>query len=75
MKIIKSITFAFPSSTNAGILGFSKTGCFHIEVTYINIENSGQCKTFMPHNAEGFESKSDVDLLTQFAETEGEERK
>lgn len=72
MKIYKAITFAYANSPNAEILGFAKIGCFHIEVTYINIEDSGQCKTFMPHNAEGFENQFNLDLLSQFEETEGE---
>ena len=72
MKIRKEITYSYPTSPNAKELGFYKTGCFNISVTYLDIEGSGQCRTFVPHNAEGFTQKDDPALLALFAETEGE---
>lgn len=71
MKTYKSIGFAYPSSLNAEKLGFAETGCWHISQTYVNIEGSGQCRTFTPHNAEGYPDKDDPDLIAQFKETEG----
>lgn len=68
--IKKEIAYSYATSPNAETLGFGKTGCYHVSVTYIDIEGSGQCKTFMPHNAEGFASKDDPDLIALFNETE-----
>ena len=70
MKITKEIAYAFPTSINAENLGFAKDGCWHLSITHINIEGSGQCRTFVPHNAEGFASKDDPDLLAMLAEYE-----
>ena len=72
MKIRKEIAYSYPTSINAKNLGFYKTGCFHVSVTYLDIEGSGQCKTFVPHNAEGFADRNDPALLALFEETEGE---
>lgn len=66
----KEIVYSFPSSPNAEELGFGKTGCWRISLTAINIEGSGQCRTYMPHNAEGYRSKYDPDLIAQFNEIE-----
>jgi hypothetical protein len=71
-KILKEIAFAFPTSTNAETLGFADTGCYHISMTYIGVEGSDQCVTFMPHDAEGFTDKNDPDLLALYNETEGD---
>lgn len=71
-KTLKEISFAFPTSTNAETLGFAETGCYHISVTYIGVEGSNQCVTFMPHNAEGFTDKNNPDLLALYNETDGE---
>ena len=72
MKTTKSISYAFPTSSNAKKLGFDKEGCWHISQTHYDIEGSGQCKTFMPHDAEGFESPNHPDLIALFHEYEGE---
>jgi hypothetical protein len=71
MNVYKEIAYSFPTSTNAEILGFRDSGCWHVSITYANIEGSGQCKTFLPHDAEGFAEKDDPDLLAVFAEYEG----
>ena len=72
MKTIKAIAFSYPSSHNAERLGFPMTGCWHISVTYINIEGSEQCITFLPHDAEGYPSSDHPDLIAQFNEQDGE---
>ena len=72
MKIYKQIAFAYPTSDYAEELGFYKTGCYFIEKTYHNIENSGQSNSFIPHNAEGFTDKHDPDLIALLAEYEGD---
>lgn len=71
MKIIKSIAWAFPTSTTSERMGMSETGCFYVQQTFLNIENSGQCRTFAAHNGEGYLSPIDPDLLSFFHETEG----
>lgn len=71
-RITKAIAYSFPTSTNAETLGFADTGCWHIELTIWNIEGSDQCRTYMPHNAEGFESPDDSTLIAMFHETDGE---
>jgi len=71
MRITKEISYAFPTSINAGLLGFETEGCYHVAQTYIDIEGSGQCKTFLPHDATGFAKIDDPDLLALFAETDG----
>jgi|13_taG_2_1085334.scaffolds.fasta_scaffold62044_2 hypothetical protein len=71
-KILKEIAFAFPTSTNAEALGFADTGCYHISITYIGVEGSDQCATFMPHDAEGFTDKNHPDLLALYNETGGQ---
>jgi len=72
MTLTKSISFSFPTSPNAKTLGFYDTGCWHVEQTALNIEDSGQCKTYLPHDAEGFTSPNDPDLIALFHEYEGE---
>lgn len=72
MATYKSIAYSFPTSINAGKLGFGKTGCWHISILETNIEGSGQCRTYLPHDAEGFSSPTDADLLSLYRETEGE---
>ena len=67
-KITKEIAYSYPTSINAENLGFGDTGCWHLSITYIDIEGSGQCRTFMPHDAEGFASKDDPDLLAMLDE-------
>lgn len=71
-RITKSIVYGFPASPNAAILGFAGTGCWHIELTIWHIERSDQCRTYLPHNAEGFESPDHPDLIAMYHETEGE---
>lgn len=71
-KILKDIAYAYPTSENAEKLGFADTGCYHIEITYIGVEGSDQCVTFMPHDAEGFIDKNDTDLLALYEETNGD---
>ena len=72
MKTYKAISYSFPTSANAETLGFAATGCWHIEQTYVNIEGSGQCRTFLPHDATGYANPTDPDLLALFAEYDGE---
>lgn len=72
MKTYKAIAYSFPTSANAETLGFAATGCWHIEQTYVDIEGSGQCRTFLPHDATGYASPTDPDLLALFAEYDGE---
>ena len=71
-KILKSISYSYPTSDNAEALGFADTGCYHISITYIGVEGSDQFTTFMPHDAEGFTDKNDPDLLALYNETEGQ---
>jgi len=66
----KAIGWAYPSSTNAKKLGFAN-GCWHINMTIWDIEGSGECRTYMPHDAEGFENPDDPDLIALFGEYEG----
>ncbi len=68
MNTLKAISYAYPGSTNAETLGFSENGCWHIELTYTNIEGSGQCRTFLPHDATGYASPDDPYLLALFGE-------
>lgn len=71
-KLYKEIAYAYPSSTNAEKLGFAKTGCFYVQHTFINIENSRQCRTVIAHNSEGFLNRNDPDLIALFNEHEGD---
>lgn len=71
MRAYKSIAYAFPTSENAKTLGFSKTGCWYISVIHTDIEGSGQSRTFLPHDAEGFAKADDPDLISLYLETEG----
>lgn len=68
MNTLKAISYAYPGSPNAETLGFSENGCWHIELTYTNIEGSGQCRTFLPHDATGYASPINPDLLELFGE-------
>lgn len=70
-KTYKAISYAFPTSTNAELLGFGETGCWHLEQCLIDIEGSGQCATRVPHNAEGFVDRLDKDLIAMFHELDG----
>ena len=72
MKTTKSISYAYPTSQMAEALGCAKAGCWYVQVTYHDIEGSGQSSTFAPHNAEGFQSPDDKDLIAIFKETEGD---
>lgn len=72
MITYKSIGWAFPTSINAKELGFYHSGCWHVSQTYINIEGSGQCNTFLPHDAEGFNEPDHPDLIALFNEYDGE---
>ncbi len=71
MKTTKSIAYAYPTSSMAKALGHTKTGCWYVQVTYHDIEGSGQSITFAPYNAEGFSAPDDKDLIAIFKETEG----
>ena len=75
MKTIKEIRWAFPTSPAASQLGFSRTGCYYVGKTHIDIEGSGQCRSFIPHNAEGFADRNDPSLASLFNEEEGEPMK
>jgi hypothetical protein len=72
-KIYKEISYSYPTSPNAEALGFKKTGCWHVSQTLVDIEGSGQCKTILPHDAEGFDTRNDPDLLAVFKEYDGSE--
>lgn len=67
----KAIDYAFPGSTHAEKLGFSKTGCFFISQTVCNVENSGQRCHFIDDRNEGFLTPNDPGLIALFNETEG----
>tara|TARA_Y100000114_G_scaffold155937_1_gene181440 strand:+ start:2072 stop:2377 length:306 start_codon:yes stop_codon:yes gene_type:complete len=71
-KILKDIAYAYPTSEAAESLGFAETGCYYVEITYVGIEGSDQCKTFVPHNAEGFANMDHPDLIALYSETKGE---
>jgi len=71
MKIYKEIAFAFPTSDNAKELDFYDEGCFYVQQTYHNIENSGQYRSFIAHNCEGFTDRDDPDLIALLHEYEG----
>lgn len=66
MNTFKAISYAYPGSPNAETLGFSENGCWHIELTCTNVEGSGQCRTFLPHDATGYASPTDPDMLELF---------
>ena len=68
MNTLKAISYAYPGSPNAETLGFSETGCWHIELTYTNIEGSGQCRAVLPHDATGYATPTAPDLLALFGE-------
>jgi hypothetical protein len=72
MKTLKAVSYSFPTSANAEKLGFTESGCWHVEQTYLDIEGSGQCRTFLPHNAEGFAAPDDPALIASYMETDGE---
>ena len=72
MRVTKAISYAFATSPNAERLGFADTGCWHISQTYWNIEGSDQCRTFVPHDAEGFLSPDHPDLISVYGEYEGD---
>ena len=67
----KAIAYAYPTSDNAKALGFYKDGCWHVEVRYEDIEGSGQSKTFLPHDAEGFATPDHPDLIALYREEQG----
>ena len=68
MKTYKQIAHAYPTSHNAKKLGFYKTGCYYIELTHHNIEQSGQSNSFIPHDMTGFSDKHDPDLISLLSE-------
>ena len=70
LKKTKSIGYAYPTSTNAGILGFAQTGCYHISETIYR--DDGTAKTYLPHDAEGFSEPDHPDLIALYNETEAE---
>jgi hypothetical protein len=71
MRVTKSIAWAFPTSTMAERMGMAETGCFYVQQTFLNIQQSGQCRTVAAHNGEGYLSPTDPDLLSFFRETVG----
>lgn len=73
-EITKGIAYAFPGSPNAHTLsqlGDDPKGCWHVSLTIRDIEGSGQSQTFLPHDAEGFDTPDDPDLISLFTEYEG----
>lgn len=71
MNKTKAIAYAYPTSENAKKLGFYDSGCWYISVTLHDIEESGQSSTFFTHDAEGFDSPNDPDLIALFNEESG----
>lgn len=71
-RLIKAISYAYPTSKAAKELGFEKTGCYYVQQTLYNIEDSGQFSTFPAHNGEGYLNPDDPDLISFFNECEGE---
>lgn len=71
-QTFKSIAYSYPSSPNAVQLGFAKAGCWHVSLLHKFIEGSDQCRTVLPHDAEGFATPNDPDLIAVFGEYEGE---
>jgi hypothetical protein len=71
MKTRKSIGYAYPTSPNAETLGMGKTGCWHLNVSVLR-EDGTWSPDSLPHNAEGYATSDDPDLIAQFIETEGE---
>jgi len=68
MKTLKAISYAYPTSDYAKQLGFYDIGCWHICLEYYDIEGSGQCGSFLPHDAIGFLAPDDPDLIALFHE-------
>ncbi len=68
MKTLKTISYAYPTSDYAKQLGFYDIGCWHICLECYDIEGSGQCGSFLPHNAIGFLAPDDPDLIALFHE-------
>lgn len=66
----KSIAYSYPSSTNAETLGFGATGCYHMSETAYLIDDTA--KTYLPHDAEGFDREDHPDLIALYNETEAE---
>lgn len=72
--LTKRISYCYPGSTYAE--HFGKAGYF-IEHRLYNVEGSEQVRTFPALSAEGgdvFDSLSDPDLWSLYAETEGVDR-
>lgn len=70
-RITKSIVYSYPTSENAKKLGFADSGCWHISETIHNIEGSGQARTYVPHDAQGFRTPDNPDLISLYIETRG----
>lgn len=70
MKKRKSIAYAYPTSIAATRLGFKDTGCYYVQEEIQDDDNGW--KSYIPHNAEGFAEPDARDLISLFAETDGE---
>lgn len=71
-RLIKAISYAYPTSKNAELLGFPKEGCWYVSQTLYNVGGSGQFSTLPAHNGEGYLNPDDPDLISFFNECEGE---
>ena len=57
---MKSIAYAFPTSTTAELLGFADTGCWFVS----------EGATSAPHDAIGFTEPDHPDLIALYHETD-----
>lgn len=71
MKLRKSISYAYPSSPNAESLGHGKTGCWYVAISTFR-EGASWSPNTPAHNAEGFGSPYDPDLLALYRDADGE---
>lgn len=72
MKIRKEITYSYPTSPNATRLGFAKSGCFHVSVCRLFIDNDGLWDSETLDPVKGYASKNDPALLAEYDATHGE---
>jgi hypothetical protein len=71
MKIRKSISYAYPTSATAELLGHGKTGCYYVASSIMREDGNWSLATPL-HNAEGFPLADEPDLIASYKETEGE---
>ncbi len=71
MKTRKSISFAYATSATAKLLDHEATGCYYIASAVLREDGNWSHATPV-HNAEGFTSAADPDLIWLYKETDGE---